>query len=206
MNYQIYKKSVGVPQGGACSPTLATLCLDELLLKYTHSSIGKIIMYADDGLIFSNSEENIYKIREDLNKIVEVSEPKSGFIKYKGSFCKDLKFCGLVLSFSTNMLSSCTRTGTNLVFSSMNQFLASFHSKVLTYKYSSNEVNAFKNVSVSSFISQNFFDFLKCCPRSNISLFFNSKISGYLLNCLYLGSFSFEIKDRNHFFEGQKLS
>jgi hypothetical protein len=116
-------KDKGVPQGGACSPTLATLCLDLLFEEINSDKSVKLIMYADDGLIFAKSEHSIKLIEAKLDSIVSVSKEKSSYIKFKGSFCKKLKFCGLIYDASSCILSSCTRSGKTLTFGPIEQYL-----------------------------------------------------------------------------------
>jgi len=46
--------SVGIPQGASTSPTLSTLVLDPLMRIINSKEHLKLVMYADDGIIFAN--------------------------------------------------------------------------------------------------------------------------------------------------------
>jgi retron-type reverse transcriptase len=50
--------SRGVPQGGPISPLLSLLCLEELFNRKEFETL----MYADDGLFYSNNPECIEAI------------------------------------------------------------------------------------------------------------------------------------------------
>jgi len=197
------RKDKGVPQGGACSPTLATLCLDLLFKEVNSDKSVKLIMYADDGLIFANDLKSIYTIEAKLNEIVTVSKEKSGFVKFKGSYCKNLKFCGLIFNASQSILSSCTRSGTILEFGPIFQYLTYLWQNThASYK----NIVDLKEFSVVEFLFNSLSSFTTLSPFEKIKLFFNPSLGGYLLNCLYLGSFSFQIREKNNFFEGHKFS
>jgi len=115
-------KVKGIPQGAATSPTLSTLCLDQTLLDINSSKESKIIMYADDGLIFSKTRKGIESCKEALSKIVAINENKSSYVKIK-KFIKELKFCGLVYLLDGSLVSR-TRSGTEFNFGIKEQFLA----------------------------------------------------------------------------------
>lgn len=191
----------GIPQGSATSPNLATMCLDSLMKAINSNSESKIIMYADDGLIFSESEKGIIEIKKKLSEIVLVNEEKSSFVKFNGSFCKSLKFCGLIYNPIEESLSSLTRKGASLVFGPVEQFLSylKLNSSIIFYRSCSKNTN----FSVKEFLVTNYNNFIFLSSFSKLKLFFNPSLVGYLINCLYLGSFSFEIKERNYFYEGK---
>jgi len=161
-------------------------------------------MYADDGIIFANSEQDIQLIKEEFGKIVQLNESKSRFLKFGGGLTSEkLKFCGLVYDFKNKSLMSSTRTGKSLEFSVSSQFLSMLS---LNYSLSYSSISKFKDVSVKNFLKSSMYDFLILSPQGKLELFFNPKYMGYFLNVLYLGSFSFTIKEKNNFFEGRKDS
>lgn len=101
----------GFPQGSNVSPLLAISSLLGLSLKPGE----RILMYADDGLIYSSrrkapKEENI---KESFRKAgSELNEKKSGWVKKDGIWKKPLVFLGM--KFDGKELESQTRKGNNL--------------------------------------------------------------------------------------------
>jgi len=77
-------KEKGVPQGAPTSCGLATIILDGL----TRNEMGNglhVIMYADDGLIFSKTQKGIERVKTYLKSIqIEMKEEGSGYVKFKG--------------------------------------------------------------------------------------------------------------------------
>jgi len=199
------KKEKGVPQGGACSPTLATLCLDPLFKKLKNRNDVRLIMYADDGLIFANNTKTIDEIKEELNKIVAVNNEKSSYFKNSGGYCKQLKFCGLLFDPVKYTLSSLTRFGAKLDFGPCEQFLSYLKLNCFV-GYNKIVENVSSDVSVKEFLELGLERFNLLNLHDKITLFFNPAVSGYFLNCLYLGSYKFQIKDKNYFYEGKKES
>jgi len=97
---------LGVPMGLGYSPLLAILVLERSLKNYECDKI----LYADDGLLFSNNKINVSKFAESLrNKEINQNESKSGYIKENGKWLKDLKFLGIKYVWKTDMLESSTR-------------------------------------------------------------------------------------------------
>lgn len=80
------RKERGVPQGAATSCSLSTICLSKVTnmseqrrLELGLSASAKIVMYADDGLIFGSSEDEIRKLKDELASCrVPINEEKSG--------------------------------------------------------------------------------------------------------------------------------
>lgn len=104
----------GFPQGLNISPLMAISSL--LGLSLTPGS--HLLMYADDGLVYSNylSALNINDIEESFRAVGSVvSREKSHEVKRKGVWLKPLKFLGMEYCGKTDTLKSCTRSGTNLV-------------------------------------------------------------------------------------------
>ena len=118
-----------VPQGGSLSPPLSTLGLENSLFGQIINKINemekvlvKIVMYADDGLIYwSNKKFEIERLMEELNSVlsefgIQFSLEKSGWIKKDGVWLRPLKFVGLSYDAlqSPPLLSASTRSGANL--------------------------------------------------------------------------------------------
>lgn len=106
-------EEIGVPQGGNFSPLLAILCLKPMFDK------GDTVMYADDGLIFTNdSIENILEETEDMEKMgIKINKEKSKVIKENGEYkTEDFKFLGLRYNPKRKKLISETRNGAELEF------------------------------------------------------------------------------------------
>lgn len=106
-------EEVGVPQGGNFSPLLAILCLKPMFDK------GDTVMYADDGLIFTNEPiESILEQTEDMEKMgIKINVGKSKVIKKDGEYLvEDFKFLGLRYNPKTRKLISETRNGAELEF------------------------------------------------------------------------------------------
>jgi len=104
---------VGVPQGGNFSPLLAILCLGPMFLK------GDTVMYADDGMIFTNEPiEDILEQTEDMEKMgLKINKEKSRVIKQDFKYqSEDFKFLGLRYNPTTRKLISETRNGAELEF------------------------------------------------------------------------------------------
>lgn len=72
-------KIKGVPQGGSISPFVSLLILEEYLIKPIKEMGHGIVMYADDGLVFSEEEINL----DDL--------PLKAGITFKPEKCRHIK-------------------------------------------------------------------------------------------------------------------
>lgn len=82
---EVYRKS-GLPQGLPWSPTLSIFAL---AYAFRHINEGQLVMYADDGILFTNDMYDIRKIRTDeainngiviADKLKKDGTPSSGFI------------------------------------------------------------------------------------------------------------------------------
>jgi hypothetical protein len=75
-----FRIPTGVHQGAPCSPLIATIALERTILK-DHDAI----MYADDGLIFSDKIFNPAKLFEPYKRYgIHLALNKSRFVKANG--------------------------------------------------------------------------------------------------------------------------
>jgi retron-type reverse transcriptase len=109
----------GVGQGLPTSPLLSILILEELIFKRIKGSL----MYADDGMFYSNNDEAIEKLIKSLEREpyigagVRLSLNKCSWVKRKNTWLKPLKFLGLELDGANWILKANTRKGSFLVYS-----------------------------------------------------------------------------------------
>lgn len=106
----------GFPQGGAHSAILSVLSLRDL--KFTRGV--QPLMYADDGLLFSDWSKDLSKeAKESFERCgAEVNDSKSKWIKKEGKWLSPIKFLGLELDMRKGFqLKSKTRAGTSLELS-----------------------------------------------------------------------------------------
>lgn len=105
----------GVPQGAPTSPLLSLLVLGETIMAYADT-----VMYADDGLWYSDSPIIVPEPESELagdwehESGVKLHPGKSGFVKKDGVWLKPLKFLGLSYDGTTDTLSGATRNGSKL--------------------------------------------------------------------------------------------
>jgi len=123
-NPSLQSKSKGVPQGAAISCSLSSvasahLTSGEILLEKGQVKL-LIVMYADDGIIFSNSSlcEDYIKSPNRIDG-VSINETKSGWIKFNGAWRVDsFKFLGLRYVvpkwFRSERIEASTRKGSTL--------------------------------------------------------------------------------------------
>jgi hypothetical protein len=109
--------SRGVPQGGPISPLISLLCLDDLFGKEKFDTL----MYADDGLFYSNNPECVgiidewVKDKSYMESGVRFAPKKSYWIR-KNRWIEPLKFLGLTFYGTNRTLYASTRKGSRLVF------------------------------------------------------------------------------------------
>jgi retron-type reverse transcriptase len=107
----------GVPQGGPISPLVSLLCLDEM---FQYASF-KTLMYADDGLFYSDNPEAEKEIESVINSPVRLnsgsrfSKEKSFWVK-KGDWLTTLDFLGIRYDGIRGELSANTRKGSQLIY------------------------------------------------------------------------------------------
>jgi len=100
---------IGLPQGLAWSPILAIAVLNKVLVeRYPEVSIS---LFADDGIIFAHTVEDIEKIKSDpylkMAGIIFSEKIKpDGSIASKYISSKIIKFVGAELNLETGMISS----------------------------------------------------------------------------------------------------
>jgi len=101
----------GLPQGAAPSTILSLLALADWFKELKKKGI-KLLMYADDGLLYSDEPFEPYP-----PKGFEFAENKSKWVKQGApSLSDELKFLGVKYNFRTQMLKGATRNGSTLEF------------------------------------------------------------------------------------------
>lgn len=103
------KEIEGFPQGSPISPILCSSILGDSVFK-----IAKCLMYADDGLFYSN--EPLFGGSDDVTTTPAMKESnlsfaadKSGWVKKDGTWLKPLKFLGLTYDGNTDTLYASTK-------------------------------------------------------------------------------------------------
>jgi len=103
--------AIGVPQGFGASPLLATIALNPIYSKWKNH----LLMYMDDGILYSDSAIDIQDFKDDLEKLgITLSERKSKYVKYNGFWVSKLKFLGLEYNPYKNELKGKTRNGSEV--------------------------------------------------------------------------------------------
>jgi len=102
----------GFPQGANISPFLS---ITQLVMG-KDPSFANLIMYADDGIFYSDSKFTATNVREFfLERGLEIAELKSGWVK-EAKWLKPLKFLGLTYDGDLDRLAASTREGADLIF------------------------------------------------------------------------------------------
>lgn len=109
----------GVPQGLNTSPFISTMMTDTYLSELGDN--GNLIMYMDDGILFSETKEEMEKLITRLKELLkllklELSLEKSKYVKEDGVWKDTLKFLGLRYLWRENTFMSDTRSGTRVLF------------------------------------------------------------------------------------------
>jgi hypothetical protein len=109
-------RSMGLAQGAALSPVLSVLTL--IVLDELETKGIKNVLYADDGLFYSNAPHKFLETAQELldNHGIgaRFNMSKSVSIKEDGIWQRKLKFCGLVYDPFTDVLAASTRNGATL--------------------------------------------------------------------------------------------
>jgi hypothetical protein len=109
-------RSRGLPQGFALSPLLSVISLT--VLDELEASGIKYVMYADDGIFYSDEEIDYVKIaQEKLDQYgigAHFNLRKSRWVKKNNEWLEKLKFVGLVYDPASDVLSASTRNGATL--------------------------------------------------------------------------------------------
>lgn len=189
-------KEKGVPQGAATSCGLSVLALSHITdpgsLGNSTGFEANIVMYADDGIIFLNREQDLDPILNQFEKAgVTVNEEKSGWIKKRGRWQRDIKFLGIRYSGEKGTIHAETRKGATLEFGLKEQFLAYLLEKRENILFSGsakhlNSLESYRGVSVKSWVLSELTSFFSIDKPQ--SLLFKGKWSGYFLSSLYCDS------------------
>lgn len=102
----------GIPQGAATSPILSSLVTRGCLFPY----IKGLIMYADDGIIFSDQPITLEPNAAMIDAGVSWNETKTEIIKENGEWRRNLKFLGKEYDFTLDKLRAKTRKGSTLLY------------------------------------------------------------------------------------------
>jgi len=108
-NTMVNQAMKGLPQGAAPSTILSILALSDWFKELKKKGIG-LLMYADDGLLFSDEEFKPYPPTG-----FEFAQDKCKWAKGKEN-AKELKFLGVKYDFETGLLKGSTRSGSTLEF------------------------------------------------------------------------------------------
>jgi hypothetical protein len=115
----LYRKgyrSMGLPQGFAISPLLSVLTL--IVLEDLEKQDIFHILYADDGLFYSDHKVDYLKVAQDVLDKHGIGAyfnlKKSKSVKENGVWLDKLKFVGLIYDPFKDMLSADTRNGATL--------------------------------------------------------------------------------------------
>lgn len=103
----------GMAQGSPLSPLMSLLALEETLFKWFP---GKVIMYADDGIIYGDdltADELSLKL-SSLRMGISTNWSKSFWVKKDGLWRKNLKFLGL--ETDGTKIWGATRKGSTLIY------------------------------------------------------------------------------------------
>lgn len=92
-----YRKE-GMPQGLPWSPLIATVCLDYL---FKQIGLKDVVMYADDGIIISHSEEQFKKLNDPILRRcgIYISEKIKNGKPVSGEVKEEFTFLGLTYNF-----------------------------------------------------------------------------------------------------------
>lgn len=109
----------GVAQGHSLSPLLSVLVIEHAVRSWLATRKGwptKVLMYADDGLVFSTSPIPIESLKQFWSSWgLFVEDAKSGMVREDWKWVKPVKFLGLVYDPFLEKLQAWTRKGSRVV-------------------------------------------------------------------------------------------
>lgn len=90
-NSRLILPEKGIPQGAVISPLLANIYLDQFDWLIAESADLKLVRYADDFVILSQSQERIIQVREEVAKILqamnlELHQEKTRITNFESGF------------------------------------------------------------------------------------------------------------------------
>jgi hypothetical protein len=194
-------KGKGVPQGAPTSCALSTWAISHITNSQSlETRFGidgcRVVMYADDGIIFLDDASKLDKILSLFESSgVELNMSKSGWIKKDGKWLKPLKFLGIKFTkwggVYADLIEASTRKGATLKFTIFDQFLAFLlesREKLFLEGSAShlNNVESYLGVSVKSWVYSELNHFLSFENKN--SLLFTGRWKGYFLSSLYCDS------------------
>jgi len=93
LNILMQVNTTGIPQGYALGPLLAALYIAPYLKDFDK----ELIIYIDDGIIFTNDESKIQKFQNIMENLeIKLSEEKCFWVKKEGKWLSKLKFLGII--------------------------------------------------------------------------------------------------------------
>jgi hypothetical protein len=118
-NFRLGFRPRGFGQGNSLSPIVSVFPL--LLTKLLKQHGIDCISYCDDGILYGNVYADYLTLLQDIltdgDTGVQISAPKSSWVKLRGKWIHPLKFVGMVYDPETGILSGSTRNGSTLPMS-----------------------------------------------------------------------------------------
>lgn len=136
----------GLPQGLNTSPILSISTLIDWYKELKNRNI-ELLMYADDGLMYSNEPFDPY-----FDPLVIKHEDKSGWVKLDGTWQKELIYLGLKYNQTTDELEGNTRRGSRLKFGRLQKNIPEFLKEIVGVS-SLKEGTSLKYLANSSILS-----------------------------------------------------
>jgi len=118
----------GLPQGAAPSTILSILALADWFKELSSKGI-KLLMYADDGMLYSDNEFEPFPPQK-----FEFAEEKSGWVKGVENK-EEIKFLGVIYNFKTGIIRGATRSGSTLEFGVEQKNLFDYLRKIVPGSY-----------------------------------------------------------------------
>lgn len=202
----------GLAQGCPTSPFLTGLLLIDLMKKR-----GEHLLYADDGLIYSDEPFDPSELMQGSDWSwagVKVKDSKSKWIKYDGVWLTPLKFLGMEYNGVLNQWKSSTRKGESLLMDQWDiliihknklleellmtykplalrvvRLLLSLGDWGLANKWFSSLYDLLENVHLIRTDSTNWSS-MRASPKSNWESLIKSHLLGYVQSRMYLGEWN----------------